>query len=134
MVLWFLTPEGEALRLMDAFPYTVYVGGSRDQVRRAVEAPEARRWLRRTYPTRGRDLGSGEEIPVWALELKTYGHLPQLRAWLGKREGVLAAYNCDLDVPAYYLYRQGIWPCAWYDLEAREGRLLALAPRPIKAR
>jgi DNA polymerase elongation subunit (family B) len=129
IILWFLTPEGEALRLMDTFPYLVYVGGSRDQVRRAVQALEGRRWLKRAYPTRGRDLGSGEEIPVWALELNTYGHLPQLRARLGKREGVLEAYNCDLDVAAYYLYRKGIWPSAWYDLEAREGWLVALAPR-----
>jgi DNA polymerase II len=129
MVLWFLTPEGEALRLEDAFPYTVYVGGKRDQVHRAAQALEGRRWLTRAYPTSGLDLGSGEETPVWALELKTYGHLPRLRAWLGKQEGVLDGYNCDLEVAAYYLYRQGMWPSAWYDLSAREGSLVSLAPR-----
>ncbi len=129
MVLWFLTEAGEALRLTDAFPYTIYVGGNQDQVRRAVQTLEGRRWLTRAYPTQGRDLGSGKEIPVWALELKTYAHLPQLRTWLGKKEGALDGYNCDLDVAAYYLYRKGIWPSAWYDLEAREGRLLSLSPR-----
>jgi DNA polymerase II len=129
MVLWFLTPEGAALRLTDAFPYVAYLGGSREKVRRAIKILEAQRWLTRAYPARGRDLGSGEELPVWALELKTYQHLPKLRAWLGGKEGALAAYNCDLDVPAYYLYRQGLWPGAWYDLEARDGRLAALAPR-----
>ena len=98
------------------------MGGNQGQVRRAVQALKAERWLQHAYPTQGRDLGSGEEIPVWALEPKTYAHLPQLRAWLGKREGVLAAYNCDLDVPSYYLYRRGIWPGAWYDLEARDGK------------
>ncbi len=129
MVLWFLTPEGEALRLTDAFPYTVYVGGRPEQVRRAAQALEGRRWLTRAYPASGRDLGSGEEVPVWALELKTYGHLTQLRAWLGNHDGVLEAYNCDLDAAAYYLYCKGIWPSAWYDLETREGKLAALAPR-----
>uniref|UniRef100_A0A7C3UZD2 DNA-directed DNA polymerase n=1 Tax=Desulfobacca acetoxidans TaxID=60893 RepID=A0A7C3UZD2_9BACT len=129
MVLWFLSSEGEALRLMDTFPYVVCLGGAPGQVRRAVQALEGRRWLTRAYPTRRRDLGSGEEMPVWALELKSYGHLPRLRNWLGKQEGVLEAYNCDLDVAAYYLYCKGIWPGAWYDLEAREGRLTALAPR-----
>ena len=129
MALWFLTPEGEALRLEDAFPYLVYVGGSPGQVRRAVQALKTERWLQHAYPTRGRDLGSGEEIPVWALEPITYAHLPQLRAWLGRREGVLAAYNCDLDVSSYYLYRQGIWPGAWYDLEVRDGKLAAISPR-----
>ena len=29
VVLWFLTPEGEARRLEDVFPYTVYLGGQR---------------------------------------------------------------------------------------------------------
>jgi DNA polymerase elongation subunit (family B) len=129
IVLWFITPDGEALRLEDAFPYLVYVGGNQDQVRRAVKILEGGRWLRQAYPTRGRDLGSGEEIPVWALELSAYGHLPLLRGWLGKREGVLEVYNCDLDVAAYYLYRKGIWPNAWYDLEYREGKLVSLAPR-----
>jgi DNA polymerase elongation subunit (family B) len=129
VVLWFLTHEGEALRLEDPFPYTVYVGGNRHQVRRALQGLEGRRWLARAYPTSGRDLGSGEEMPVWALELKTYGHLPRLRDWLGKQEGFLTGYNCDLEVTAYYLYRKGVWPSAWYDLEAREGKLVALAPR-----
>ncbi len=129
MVLWFLTREGEALRLEDAFPYTVYLGGNRGQVRQAVQALEGRRWLNRAYPTQGRDLGSGAEMPVWALALKTYGHLAPLRAWLGKKEGSLACYNCDLDVAAYYLYRRRLWPCAWYDLEVWEGKLVALAPR-----
>jgi DNA polymerase elongation subunit (family B) len=129
MVLWFLTPEGEALRLTDAFPYTVYVGGRADQVRRAAQVLKGRRWLARAYPASGRDLGSGEEVPVWALELKTYAHLAQLRAWLGKHDGVLEAYNCDLDAAAYYLYGKGIWPSAWYDVETREGKLAALAPR-----
>ncbi|MGQ9688886.1 MAG: hypothetical protein ACUVXF_08895 [Desulfobaccales bacterium] len=129
MILWFLTQEGEALRLEDAFPYTVYLGGKAEPVRRAVQALGKRRWLARAYPATARDLGSGEEIAVWALELRTYAYLSHLRVWLGKQEGILEAYNCDLDVAAYYLYRQGLWPCAWYDLEAREGRLVALAPR-----
>ncbi len=129
IVLWFLTPEGGALRLEDAFPYTVYLGGKRDQVLQVIQVLKARKWLHRAYPTRGRDLSSGNEIPVWALELKTYGYLPQFRGWLGKREGILTGYNCDLDVATYYLYCQHLWPCAWYDLEVREGRLVALAPR-----
>src|SRR3974377_2235797 len=71
MVLWFLTPEGEALRQEDAFPYLVYVGGSQGQVRRAVQALQAQRWLQHAYPTRGRDLVSGEEIPGGALGLQS---------------------------------------------------------------
>ncbi|MEJ2226519.1 MAG: DNA polymerase domain-containing protein, partial [Syntrophobacterales bacterium] len=129
VVLWFLTPAREALRLEDAFPYTVYVGGKGDQVRQAIQVLRDRQGLRRAYPFRGLDLSSGRELPVWAMELKTYAHLPPFRGWLGKREGLLTGYNCDLDVAAYYLYSKGLWPGAWYDLEAREGKLVALAPR-----
>jgi len=129
VVLWFLAPEGEARRLEDVFPYTVYLGGPWEGVRGAVRVLKARGWLRRAYASRGLDLGSGEEIPVWALELKTYGHLPRFRGWLGKREDTLAGYNCDLDVATYYLYSRHLWPSAWYDLEARDGRLVTIAPR-----
>lgn len=129
VVLWFLTREGRALRLTDAFPYTIYLGGNPARVRQAVQALEARVRLARVYPNRGRELASGEEIPVVALEPRTYGHLPRLRAWLGKLQGQVEVYNADLDLAAYYLYRRGLWPCAWYDLELREGQLLALAPR-----
>jgi len=129
VVLWFLDLEGRALRLEDAFPYTVYLGGPEDRVRRAVQFLISRGWLARAYPTRRGDLASGATVSVWALELRAYGHLPQLRGWLGKKEGDLAGYNCDLDVAAYYLYVRGIWPCAWYDLKVREEKLLALAPK-----
>ncbi|MEW6386638.1 MAG: DNA polymerase domain-containing protein [Thermodesulfobacteriota bacterium] len=127
MVLWFITPQGGRLRLEDDFPYRVYVGGHPARLHRLVRAGRARRWLRRVYPVPGRDL-QGQEFPALALELRSYEDLPRLRAWLGTQEG-LAGYNCDLDVAAYYLYRKRVWPCAWYDLEAQDGRLLALRPR-----
>ena len=40
----------------------------------------------------------------------------------------MAAYNCDLDIAAAYLYSRGFWPCAWYEVEAEDGRLLHLDP------
>src|SRR5208283_5118730 len=80
-------------------------------------------------PSRGRDFWSGEEMPVLALELRTYSHLFRLRHWLGALSGELACYNCDLDIAAYYLYSRRIWPCLWYDVAVQEGWLLHLAPR-----
>ena len=34
----------------------------------------------------------------------------------------------DLDIAAAYLYSRRFWPCAWYEVEAEDGRLLHLAP------
>jgi DNA polymerase-2 len=129
MVLWFITEAGERLRLEDDFPYCVYLGGPPERIRALAATASRRGWLRRAYPSRGRDLWSGEEIPVLALELKAYRFLSQLRNWLGAAAGELACYNCDLDIAAYYLYSRQIWPCLWYDLAAQAGRLLHLAPR-----
>ena len=71
---------------------------------------------------------TGQETPVLALEVKAYGFLPRVRAWLGTLPAEVAAYNCDLDIAAAYLYSRGFWPCAWYEVEAEDGRLLHLDP------
>ena len=89
---------------------------------------EQKGWLRRAYPGRGRDLWTGLEIPVLALEVKAYGFLPRVRQWLGTLPAEVAAYNCDLDLAAAYLYTRRVWPCVWYELEAEDGRLLHLDP------
>ncbi len=128
VVLWFITSEGEKLRLEDEFAYVIYLSGPEARLQQAAAALQPRRWLRRVYRTHGRDLQSGREIPVLALELAAYAYLSPLRGWLGK-EASLECYNCDLDVAAYYLYRRRLYPCAWYDLEKGGGRLKALTIR-----
>ncbi len=129
LVLWFITAEGRRLRVEDEFPYRLYLGGPQGQVRSLARALASRGWVRRVYRTCGQDLWSGKEIPVLALELKAYGHLPRLRAWLGANHGEVGTYNCDLDLAAYYLYTRKLWPCAWYELEAKDNRLLGISPR-----
>ncbi|MFA5112059.1 MAG: DNA polymerase domain-containing protein [Desulfobaccales bacterium] len=127
LVLWFITPEGEKWRVEDDFPYRIYLQGNPARLRRLGQAWESRGWVRRTYPASRLGL-EGRELPVLALELRGYNHLPRLRAWLGNQKD-LACYNCDLDPAAYYLYTKKVWPCAWYDLEVKDGRLLAAVPR-----
>ncbi|MFH1596751.1 MAG: DNA polymerase domain-containing protein, partial [Pseudomonadota bacterium] len=129
MVLWFITDAGLRLRLEDDFPYCVYVGGAPNRLRALGRVAGSRGWVRRTYPARGRDFWSGDEIPVLALELASYGVLPRLRNWLGALPEGISCYNCDLDIASYYLYKRRIWPCAWYGLELDQGRLLRLTPR-----
>ena len=128
MVLWFITAAGERLRLEDEFPYVAYLGGIKERLQALARAWKKGGWARRVYFTRGRDLWSGEVITVLALELKSYAHLSRLRTWLGAQKNGLTGYNCDLDLAAYYLYRRGLWPCAWYDLKVGEGRLRGISP------
>ena len=128
MVLWFITAAGERLRLEDDFPYCLYLGGPQARLQSLARALGQRGWLRRAYPSRGRDLWTGREIPVVALEVKAYGFLPRVRQWLGTLPAEVACYNCDLDIAADYLYSRRYWPCAWYEVEAEDGRLLHLEP------
>ncbi len=128
LVLWFITEAGQRLRLEDEFPYHIYLGGPQARLASIVRTLESRGWVRRSYPARGRDLWSGEEIPVLALEVRAYGLLFRLRNWLGALPGEVACYNCDLDVATYYLYARRLFPCAWYRVEAQGGRLVQLKP------
>jgi DNA polymerase elongation subunit (family B) len=126
MVLWFITPAGERLRLEDDFPYRLYLGGPQARLESLARTLGKKGWLRRAYPSHGRDLWTSREIPVVALEVKAYGLLPRVRQWLGTLPGEVACYNCDLDIAASYLYSRRVWPCAWYAVEAQDGRLLHL--------
>ena len=83
MVLWFITESGQRLRLEDNFPYCLYLGGPQARLKSLARGLGQKGWLRRAYPGRGRDLWTGREIPVVALEVKAYGFLPRVRQWLG---------------------------------------------------
>ncbi len=124
LVLWFITDTGARLRLEDEFPYRFYLGGPPARLSAIARTLQSRGWLSRSYPARGRDLWTGEEIPVLALEVRAYGRLFPLRHWLGTLPAEVACYNCDLDVASYYLYDRRLYPCAWYHLEAGEARRL----------
>ena len=118
--------RGQRLRLEDDFPYCLYLGGPQARLTSLARTLGQKGWLRRAYPSQGRDLWTGREIPVVALEVKAYGLLPRVRQWLGTLPGEVACYNCDLDIAAAYLYSRRLWPCAWYAVEAQDGRLLHL--------
>ena len=127
MVLWFITSAGQRLRLEDDFRLLRLSGRAPGRsIRSLARGLGQRGWLRRAYPSRGQDLWTGREIPVVALEVKAYGFLPRLRKYLGALAGEVVCYNCDLDLAAYYLYVRRYWPCAWYEVEAKDGRLLHL--------
>jgi DNA polymerase-2 len=128
VVLWFITPEGKRLRLVDEFPYVVYLAARPERLRQLARAAAGRRDAARRFKAVGRDLWSGREIQALGLEVRSYADLPRLRAWLGTLPDDVAVYNADLDLAAYYCYVRGCHPCAWYEVDADRGRLLGLAP------
>ncbi len=128
LVLWFITDAGQRLRLEDDFPYSIYLGGPPARLSALARTLQSRGWVRRAYPARGRDLWTGEEMAVLALEVRSYGLLYRLKNWLGALPAGVECYNCDLDVASYYLYVRRLFPCAWYHLEAQGSRLLRLEP------
>lgn len=129
MVLWFITAAGERLRLEDDFAYCVYLEGPQARLRSLARSLGKKGWLSRAYRCQRQDLWSGREIPVVALEIKAYALLPRLRKYLGALDNEVVCYNCDLGLPAYYLYARRVWPCVWYEVEAQDGRLLHLEAR-----
>ena len=110
------------------FPTASISGGRRRGCSAIARTLQSRGWVRRAYPARGRDLWTGEEMAVLALEVRSYGLLYRLKNWLGALPAGVECYNCDLDVATYYLYVRRLFPCAWYRLEAQGGRLLRLEP------
>jgi DNA polymerase elongation subunit (family B) len=127
MVLWFITAAGERLRVEDEFPYRVYLGGEPTRIRALAREAARRGWIKRYYVHRGRDLWSGEDLPVVALELASCAHLGRLRGWLGALKEGVEVYNADLDRACYYLYSRRLHPCAWYEMEVQAGRLLHIS-------
>ena len=76
-----------------------------------------------------RRLGGDDPGQGWEVEIRYAGAAAaRVRAWLGTLPAEVAAYNCDLDIAAAYLYSRRVWPCAWYEVEAEDGRLLHLDP------
>ena len=69
------------------FPIVSTWAGPRRGCKSLARALGQKGWLRRAYPGRGRDLWTGQEIPVVALEVKAYGFLPRVRAVAGDAPG-----------------------------------------------
>lgn len=128
MILWFCGPAGERWRLRAAFPYRLYAAGPLGKLRLLALTLRQKRWLRAARWTEKRDFWSGTARAVLELELVSYQVRPRLLAYLGALAEDFTFYNCDLEPAAYFLYDRGLYPCAWYELEAEEDRLQAWQP------
>lgn len=114
IVLWFLTTAGQRFRVVDRFPYRLYAHGPEPQVKTLAAALQARGWIQRASWDQKVELWQGQTLTVLGLELRAYRDLPRLLTYLGTLEEGFSFYNCDLSIPAYYLYVNHLFPCAWY--------------------
>ncbi|MBW2135024.1 MAG: hypothetical protein JRG72_07320 [Deltaproteobacteria bacterium] len=132
MVLWFVTAAGQRLRVTDSFTYRIYVHGPQPKLRSLAAHLKSRapasRWVKRTYMDQGMELWQDQRLDVLCLELRVYGDLAPLLAYLGTWDAELALYNCDLSIPVYYLYEKKLFPCSWYRLETTGDQLDRLSP------
>jgi DNA polymerase-2 len=125
MVLWFLTADGQRLRLIDAFTYRLYAQGPEAKLRQLAARLRSRGWVQHAYFEDKIDFATGLTRPALCLEVAAYDRRPRLLAYLGALEEDFTFYNCDLDISSYYLYCRGLFPCCWYDLELTGDNLAA---------
>ncbi|MCH8332401.1 hypothetical protein IIC65_00560 [Candidatus Sumerlaeota bacterium] len=127
MVLWFMTPEGERLRLIDPFAPSFFVSapleGANRSWQRLRKAVDATGGLELLGPARRLDFWTGrprevEEIRV--TDLDRYGS--NLRA-LFRRFPEFVYFDCDIAPEIHYGYERGIFPTARCAIQTRGDRL-----------
>jgi DNA polymerase-2 len=110
MVLWFRTLSGKLLRLEDPFRFPIYVQGKRRILEGLAERAVQESLASGYFWERKREIGSGQEVEVLALEISDYDRLPKLLRKLPLLEEVVDFFNCDIPFSQYYLYLRGLFP------------------------
>jgi len=129
MVVWFLTPDGEAIRAAEEYRMAFYLSGDAEEVARCAaklaESGDAEPlgWTERN------DIWTGGPRPVFAmrtLRIETWKRALMKHA---KEFPELSWYNADLLPAQVWFYERGAFPLAWCAAEARDGRLVSLDVR-----
>ncbi len=129
MVLWVRTLEGRLFRLEDHFRIPIYASGKKRILEKLAEAAVQKGFACASSWQKRKELWSGEEIEVLALEISDYDRLPRLLRKLPFLEDAVSFYNCDIPLAQYYLYSRGIFPLGRCSVEfegdeLREARAL----------
>jgi DNA polymerase-2 len=123
MILWVRTEEGKLLRLEDPFRFPIYASGKRRVLERLAEAAVQKGFASNSSWLRKKELWSGEEVEVLALEISDYDRLPRLLRKLPSLEDTVSFFNCDIPLSQYYLYNRGIFPLGRCGIAFEEGEL-----------
>ena len=123
MVLWVRTDAGKLLRLEDPFRFLIYATGKKRVLERLAEAAVQKNFAGGHFWDRKKELQSGQEVEVLALEISDYDRLPRLLRKLPRWEGVVSFFNCDIPLGQYYLYIRGLFPLGRCAVEFEESQV-----------
>ncbi|MBI1291151.1 hypothetical protein GC173_07885 [bacterium] len=127
VVLWFITDDGERLRLVEPFEPLVFVDGPEEDVAGCARVMEKARdaapvgWMER------RDFWTGEPRRVFAfrlLRIETWRRALDRHA---DKFPLLSWYNADLLAEQVYGFERDVYPLMRCRVEHEGGRLLSLA-------
>jgi DNA polymerase-2 len=124
LVLWFLTSDGQRLRLTQPFPVTFYVAGKSTHLREAwkflKEQPAQPKLSRQSK----KDIFLTETIDVLAVEVNAPGSLPRLFRSMLNRFPTLTYYDADIKLPIRHAARFNTFPACYCALQYDESGFL----------
>ncbi|MDK2972625.1 MAG: polymerase [Candidatus Sumerlaeota bacterium] len=127
MVLWFITDDGERLRLVETFEPLAFAEGPEDEVLACARAMEKARDAAGEGWTERRDFWTGAPRRVFAFRLL---HIETWRSALNRyadKFPALSWYNADLLAEQTYGFERDVFPLMRCRVEHEDGRLLTLA-------
>ncbi|MDK2981188.1 MAG: polymerase [Chloroflexota bacterium] len=111
VVLWFVTPEAERIRLYQEFPVTFYIGGTQAALKQAGVFLQSRFPFAKVFFTQRQDLYRQEAISVLAVETQPVA-IGALVRRVSKRFPDLDYYDADIPIAIRYAARYGTFPLA----------------------
>jgi DNA polymerase II len=112
LVLWFLTEDGERLRLKQAFPVTFYASGPRQALRAAWRWLQSQPEKPRLARAERRELMPPGILTLLAVQVDQPVEQPRLFARLARAFPGLAYYDADLQLWLRYAAVTGAFPLA----------------------
>jgi len=126
VVLWFVTPEAERVRLYQDFPVTFYIGGAEREVKKAGVFLQSHFSFVKVFFTQRQDLYRQEAIPVLAVEAQPAA-IGGLVRRVSKQFPALDYYDADIPIAIRYAARFGTFPLARCRVAHAGGNLQSIA-------
>ncbi len=123
MVLWFITPDGGSVRLLDTFPMEFFITGPPTTIIQCVEALERAGDAVPAGLTQREDIWSGKQQDVFALRVCDIQTWKQTLPRYAKRFPDVSWYNADIFPEQVYFYAHKAFPLARCRVYAEGSRL-----------
>lgn len=126
MVLWFLTDDGERLRLVDEYQPEIYLEGPAQELSACIAAMERAGDARSVgWTDERRDFWTGKPKPVFAVRLLRIESWKERLPRYAEKFPRIAWNNADLMAEQCYCYDRDLFPLMRCELTHAQGRLLS---------